>query len=132
MRIRDFDPKRDVVPFALLALLIAIIIAGQVWDAIGAAVLVFALIMSGVLRRVEWHGKLLLDSLPDRSVFRDGLKALPYDIPTLIVLSVMLPAAALVTALFYQTVWAWIGVAIGSTTGLVALVALVLALRRHT
>jgi len=132
IRIRDFNFRRDALPALLAGAGLALAIAGGVWDGAVAVVVAFLIVSSNVVRRIEWRGRGMPGAIADRSVFREGIGALPNDVVTLAVIAFALPAGAIIVALSFPTVWAWIGVAVNSLISLAALTAMIIELRRRS
>lgn len=132
IRIREFSPRRDVLPYLLAVAGIGLTAATQIWDGLVAILVVTAIAGTNSLRRIEWRGQSLSSIAGDRSIFTEGLRALPHDVITLATIIVTLPAAALTVAVLFQTPWAWLGLAINCLLALAAAIALILEVRRRS
>ncbi len=104
--IKEFSFRRDVLPYLLGAVGITLSVATQIWDGLVAVLVALAIVGSNLLRRIEWRGHSLSSVVGDRSIFTEGLRALPYDVMTLTTASVVFPASGLTIALVFQTTWA--------------------------
>ena len=131
IRIRDFDSRRDLLPLAFAGAAIGLAAIAGMWDAVVPAVGLFVILSTNVVRRMEWRGRHLPTLITERSVFREGLRALPKDIVTLAVIAVVLPSGAIAVALISQTVWAWLGVILNCVIAFGALIALAIEIRRR-
>lgn len=129
--IREFSFRRDVFPYLLGAAGIALSVIAHIWDGLIAVLVALAIVGSNLVRRIEWRGHSLSSVVGDRSIFSEGLQALPHDIVTLATALVVFPTSALITALVFRTTWAWIGLALGCLVAVGAAASLVAEVHRR-
>ncbi len=129
--IKEFSFRRDVLPYLLGAVGVTLSVATQIWDGLVAVLVALAIVGSNLLRRIEWRGHSLSSVVGDRSIFTEGLRALPYDVMTLGTASAVFPASGLNIALVFQTTWAWVGLVLSCIVALGAALALALEMLRR-
>lgn len=132
IKITDFELRRDMLPLALAAGAATLAAAARMWDAFVPSVGLFVILGSNVVRRAEWRGRKLPTLLTKRSVFREGLAALPHDVVTLVTVAVVFPVSSLITAMLFGTIWAWIGVGLSFVIALGAVAVSTIAVRHRT
>jgi len=131
LHIKEFDPKRELLYFGAATGVVILGVARGFWDLVAVAAMVYVLMLSNLLRRVEWRGQALTPTTLGPSVFTDGWQAIRRDIVTLCLILVVFPTTAVVFVLVFGDLVAWIGLATSGAIAVCAAIALTLELRRR-
>jgi hypothetical protein len=129
--VKDLNLRKELSVFVALALALALGIAAGFWDLVILAVFAYLFQAASLGRRLEFKGRPVARILTGPSIFANGIRALPRDVGTLLIVSVGFPTSAVVLVLIQGTILAWIGLAMSIPAAIGAAVLVVLELTRR-
>lgn len=129
--VKDLNLTRELSVFAAGAAALALGIAAGFWDLVVLTVFAYSFQAASLARRLEFKGQPVAQILTGPSIFTDGIRSLPRDVVTLLIVSVGFPTSAVVLILIQGTILSWIGLALSILAAIGATVLVVLELRRR-
>ena len=129
MRIKDFQPLRELAAGFAFAALFAIGVVYGFWDFLAVGSLLLFVALGKLVRRIEWRGRAILPRSLAEPDAKQGWLAQPRDMLILILIIVALPVTSLTLAVVLNTPATWIGAGLGAVVTLWASIALLLEIR---